>query len=76
MSGNSAFVNYDNETEEMTIEILMKRGFSACEAEAYLNKIYIQRLFENDNDCTNMRFNPELRIPKDRMKQFNISKKG
>jgi len=58
-----SFVNYSNETEEITIEKLMKKGYSAYEAEAYLSKLNIQRLFASDNDCKNIDFNPELYVP-------------
>lgn len=68
-------LDYSNETGELTIEKLMKNGFSAYEASAYLNKLRIQRLSENDNDCKNAVFNPDLRLPVDRMKNF-VDKKG
>lgn len=70
-----SFLDYSNETEELTIENLMSNGFSAYEASAYLNKLRIQKLSENDNGCRNELYNPELRMPKDRMKNF-IDKKG
>lgn len=70
-----SFLDYSNETEDLTIEKLMSKGFSAYEASAYLSKLRIQRLSENDNDCKNELYNPELRIPKDRMKTFS-DKKG
>lgn len=70
----NVFVDYSNETSDLTIEILMKRGFSAYEASAYLSKLNIQKLFANDNDCTNVRFNPELRLPPDRMKNSKYKK--
>ncbi len=73
--GSPSFLDYSNETEELTIEKLMKNGFSAYEASAYLNKLRIQKLSENDNDCKNDVYNPELRLPVDRMKNF-IDKKG
>ena len=75
-ANQNRFINYSNETEDMTIESLMKRGFTAYEAEAYLSKLKIQKLFENDNDCKNEFYNPELNMPQDRMKNFNPKKKG
>jgi len=70
-----SFLDYSNETEDLTIEKLMSNGFSAYEASAYLSKLRIQRLSENDNDCKNELYNPELRMPKDRMNTF-VDKKG
>jgi hypothetical protein len=65
-----SFLDYSNETEGLTIEKLMNNGFSAYEASAYLNKLRIQRLSENDNNCKNDVFNLDLRLPVDRMKGF------
>ena len=62
-----SFVDYSNETEEITIEKLMEKGYSSCQAEAYLSKLNIKKLFENDNDCKNIDFNPELYIPQARI---------
>lgn len=64
------FIDYSNETEELTIKSLVEIGYSAYEAEAYLSKLKIQRLSENDNGCKNKHYNKELRIPPDRMKDF------
>jgi len=69
-----SFIDYSNETEELTIKSLMGIGYSAYEAEAYLSKLRIQRLSENDNDCKNGNYNKELRIPPDRMKRFETKK--
>jgi len=65
-----SIADYSNETEELTIKSLMGNGFTANEASAYLNKLMIQRLSENDNDCRNDVYNPDLMIPADRMYRF------
>lgn len=62
-----SFVNFANETEEITIEKLMKKGYSAYEAEAYLSKLNIQRLFDNDNNGKNVDFSPDLYLPQPRI---------
>lgn len=69
-----SFIDYSNETEELTIKTLMGIGYSAYEAESYLSKLRIQRLSEIDNDCKNENYNKELRIPPDRMKRFETKK--
>lgn len=63
-------IDYSNETEELTIKSLVDKGFTAYEASAYLNKLMIKKLSENDNDCKNVDYNSELRMPMDRMKKF------
>lgn len=66
--------DYSNETEEFTIKSLLGNGFSVYEATAYLSKLRIKRLSENDNGCKNEFYNHDLRMPKDRMGTF-IDKK-
>ena len=59
-----SFVDYSNETEEITIEKLMEKGYSAYEAEAYLSKLNIQRLFASDNDfCLDIIYWDDLLFP-------------
>lgn len=65
-----SFVDYSNETEELTIKSLVDIGYSAYEADAYLRKLKIQRLSNNDNGCKNEHYNKELNMPNDRMRQF------
>lgn len=68
------FIDYSNETEDLTILSLVGIGYSPYEAAAYLSKLKIQRLSHNDNDCKNKDYNKELRIPPDRMKRFDIKR--
>ena len=63
-------VDYSKETNELTIEMLMSKGFSAYEASAYLNKLKIQKIIENDMGGKNEFFNKDLQLPADRMKDF------
>jgi len=71
----SRFFDYSYETEGLTIELLMEKGFSVSEALAWLSKNNIKKISENDNGCRNDLFNPSLRMPPDRMKRFR-NKKG
>lgn len=68
------FIDYSNETEELTIKSLVDIGYSAYEAEAYLSKLMIKRLSENDSGCKNEDYNNELRMPPDRMKRFETKR--
>lgn len=73
---SSNFIDYSNETDELTVEILMEKGFSIYEASAYLSKINVKKISEKDNGCNNEKFNPELRMPRDRMKDFKNKKEN
>jgi hypothetical protein len=65
-----SFIDYSNETEDLTILSLVGIGYTPYEAAAYLSKLKIQRLSENDSGCKNEHYNKELRMPRDRMKRF------
>lgn len=69
-----SFIDYSNETKDLTILSLVGIGYTPYEAAAYLSKLKIQRLSENDNDCKNVHYNKELRMPDDRMKRFETKK--
>lgn len=69
-----SILDYSNETKDLTIKHLVSIGYSVYEAQAYLSKLRIQRLSENDNGCKNEDYNKELRMPPDRMKVFEQNK--
>ncbi len=71
----NCFVDFSNEADGLTIELLMEKGFSIDQASAYLSKLNIEKLAKDDNGCKNILFNPELRLPPDRMNKFK-DKKG
>jgi hypothetical protein len=71
------FVDYSNETADMTIKSLMEKGYSVCQASSYLSKLRIKKLFESDNGGKNADYNRDLfGTPPDRMAGWkNKSKK-
>ena len=72
-----SFVDYSDEVSEAEIKRMLKLGYTVGLAKAYLNKLRIQKMFENDNGGKNEDYNRDLfGIPPDRMAKWNIKSKS